>query len=50
VIKADIPGVPKDALKVTVDNGVLTLQGERHQVPSQPFRFFTFPRRPTSWP
>lgn len=31
VIKADIPGVPKDALTVTVDNGVLTLQGERRQ-------------------
>jgi HSP20 family protein len=31
VIKADIPGVPTDALKVTLDNGVLPLQGERRQ-------------------
>jgi HSP20 family protein len=31
VIKADIPGVAKEDLKVTVENGVLTLQGERKQ-------------------
>jgi HSP20 family protein len=31
VIKADIPGVAKDDLKVTVENGVLTIQGERRQ-------------------
>lgn len=31
LIKADIPGVAKDDLKVTVENGVLTLQGERRQ-------------------
>ena len=31
VIKAEIPGVSKDDVKVTLDNGVLTLQGERHQ-------------------
>lgn len=30
-IKADIPGVAKDDLKVTVDNGVITIQGERRQ-------------------
>jgi HSP20 family protein len=30
-IQADIPGVAKDDLKVTVDNGVVTLQGERRQ-------------------
>jgi len=30
-IKADIPGVRKEDLKVTVDNGVLTVQGERQQ-------------------
>ena len=31
VIKADIPGVAKDDLKVTVENGVLTVQGDRKQ-------------------
>ncbi|KMM17949.1 Hsp20/alpha crystallin family protein [Synechococcus sp. GFB01] len=30
-IKADIPGVAKDDLKVSVDNGVVTIQGERRQ-------------------
>ncbi len=30
-IQADIPGVRKEDLKVTVDNGVLTVQGERQQ-------------------
>lgn len=30
VIKADIPGVGKDQVSVAVDNGVLTIQGERH--------------------
>jgi len=30
-IQADIPGVAKDDLKVTVDNGVVTIQGERTQ-------------------
>jgi HSP20 family protein len=30
-IKADIPGVAKDDLKVTVDHGVVTIQGERRQ-------------------
>ncbi len=29
LIKADIPGVDKDHVKVAVDNGVLTLHGER---------------------
>lgn len=29
LIKADIPGVDKDHVKVSVDNGVLTLHGER---------------------
>ena len=31
VIKAEIPGVEKDDVKVTLENGVLTLQGERRQ-------------------
>lgn len=28
-ITADLPEVPKDAVKVTVENGVITLRGER---------------------
>ena len=31
MIKADIPDVKKEDVKVTVDNGVLTLKGERKQ-------------------
>jgi HSP20 family protein len=31
VIKAEIPGVNKDDVKVSLENGVLTLQGERRQ-------------------
>jgi HSP20 family protein len=31
VIKAEIPGIDKNDVKVTLDNGVLTLQGERRQ-------------------
>jgi len=31
VIKAEIPEVNKDDVKVTVDNGVLTIRGERKQ-------------------
>ena len=30
-IRADIPGVRKEDLRVTLHDGVLTLQGERHQ-------------------
>jgi HSP20 family protein len=30
LIKAEIPGVKKDDVKVSVQNGVLTLQGERN--------------------
>jgi HSP20 family protein len=30
-IQADIPGVRKEDLKVSVDNGVLTVQGDRQQ-------------------
>ncbi|WP_369600549.1 Hsp20/alpha crystallin family protein [Hahella sp. SMD15-11] len=29
LIRAELPGVKKDDIKVTVDNGVLTIQGER---------------------
>ena len=29
LIKAEMPGVKKEDVKVTVDNGVLTIQGER---------------------
>ncbi|WP_255517717.1 Hsp20/alpha crystallin family protein [Synechococcus sp. CBW1108] len=31
VIKAEITGVCKENVKVTIENGVLTLQGERRQ-------------------
>lgn len=31
VIKAEIPGVDKDDVKVSLENGILTLQGERRQ-------------------
>jgi hypothetical protein len=31
LIKADIPGVYKDVIKVTMDNGMLTFQGECQQ-------------------
>ena len=31
VIKAEIPGVNKEDVKVSLENGVLTLQGERRQ-------------------
>jgi len=31
IIKADIPGVAKEDLKVTLDHGVITIQGERKQ-------------------
>ena len=30
-VRADIPGVRKEDLKVTLQHGVLTVQGERHQ-------------------
>lgn len=30
LIKAEIPGIRKEDVKVSIDNGVLTLQGERH--------------------
>ena len=31
LVKADIPGVVKEDIKITVDNDVLTIQGERKQ-------------------
>ncbi len=31
LIKAEIPGVAKDAVKVTLDNGILSIAGERHE-------------------
>lgn len=31
LIKAEIPGVKKEDVKVSIDNGVLTLQGERRE-------------------
>ena len=31
IIKADVPGVAKEDLKVSLDGGVLTIQGERRQ-------------------
>lgn len=30
-VRADIPGVRKEDLRVTLQDGVLTIQGERHQ-------------------
>lgn len=31
LVKADIPGVAKEDIKVTIDNNILTIQGERKQ-------------------
>src|SRR5210317_817649 len=31
IIKADIPEVKKEEVKISVDNGVLSIQGERRQ-------------------
>ena len=36
LIKADLPEVQKEALKVTVANGVLTISGERHFEKEEP--------------
>jgi HSP20 family protein len=30
LIRADVPGVDPDAIEVTMENGVLTISGERH--------------------
>lgn len=40
VIRADVPGVAKDDLKVTLESGVLTLQGERRQEKEEDSRRF----------
>jgi len=29
ILRAEVPGIPKDAVKITVEDGVLTLTGER---------------------
>lgn len=31
LIKADVPGIPKEEIKVTIENGILTIKGERKQ-------------------
>ena len=31
LIKADIPGIAKEDLRVSVEDGMLTIEGERHQ-------------------
>jgi HSP20 family molecular chaperone IbpA len=33
VIQAELPGVKKDAVKVTVQTGLLMIQGERRKEP-----------------
>lgn len=35
VIEADLPGVPPEAIEVTMDNGILSIKGER-QAPADP--------------
>jgi HSP20 family protein len=30
VLKADLPGIKKDEIKVSVENGILTIEGERN--------------------
>ncbi len=39
-IKAEIPEVDKDAVRITIDNGVVTLQGERKQEKEQKDKTF----------
>jgi HSP20 family protein len=39
-LTADLPNVPKDQLKVTVANGMLTIQGERKQEKEEKGRRF----------
>jgi HSP20 family protein len=39
-LTADLPNVPKDQLKVTVANGLLTIQGERKQEKEESGRHF----------
>ncbi|GIW39822.1 MAG: molecular chaperone [Candidatus Binatia bacterium] len=40
LIKAEVPGVSRDDVKITVENGVLTLQGERKQEKEEKGRKF----------
>jgi HSP20 family protein len=37
-IQAELPGVKKEHVKVTLENGVLTIQGERRQQQTEPGR------------
>lgn len=37
-IQAELPGVKKEDVRVTLENGVLTIQGERRQQQSEPGR------------
>lgn len=32
VITADVPGVPPEDIEITMENGILTIKGERHDV------------------
>ena len=40
VVKADLPDVKKDEVKVQVENGVLTIEGERRNVKEEKGRRF----------
>jgi HSP20 family protein len=40
IIKADIPGVAKEDLKVSLDSGILTIQGERKQEKEEDYKGF----------
>jgi HSP20 family protein len=40
LVKADIPGVAKEDIKITIDNDVLTIQGERKQEQEEESKHF----------
>jgi HSP20 family protein len=40
LVKADIPGVAKEDIKITVDNDILTIQGERKQEKEEESKHF----------